>query len=84
MSDVVREIRIDECLWQNSMVQAGVLSEWAVGDGAIVEAGQGVATIVIEDAALTVRAAAGGRLTQVARVNAVLEPGDIIGRIVET
>jgi pyruvate/2-oxoglutarate dehydrogenase complex dihydrolipoamide acyltransferase (E2) component len=75
------EIKIDEGLWENDMVQEGLVERWFVADGADVAAGQAVVEVRIEDALHELLAPAAGRLTILAAVNDMIEPGSVVGRI---
>ena len=77
----VHDIRLDEDLWATRMLPEGLLERWLVADGALVEAGITVAELLIEGALVGVAAPVSGRLEMLAAVNAVVEPGSIIGRL---
>lgn len=81
MNRSAMQIRVDEHLWQNSMVQEGVLLAWTRADGAAVNAGEPVATVAIEGVDVQMLAPAAGKLRHSAAINAVLEPGDVIGDV---
>jgi pyruvate/2-oxoglutarate dehydrogenase complex dihydrolipoamide acyltransferase (E2) component len=63
------------------MLPEGVLERWFLAEGAVVEAGEPLAAIRIEDALHNITAPASGRLTETAAVNSVVDPGTSIGRI---
>jgi pyruvate/2-oxoglutarate dehydrogenase complex dihydrolipoamide acyltransferase (E2) component len=63
------------------MMPEGILERWRVADGATLAEGDVVAEVRIEDALHELIAPGKGRLTQLAGVNDVIEPGSLIGRI---
>jgi pyruvate/2-oxoglutarate dehydrogenase complex dihydrolipoamide acyltransferase (E2) component len=71
----MQTIRADEALWASSMLPEGVVVRWFIADGAAIAAGERLAEIRIEDALHEVVAPASGRVTIVARINDVIEPG---------
>ena len=76
------EISISSDFWACSMLPEGILERWRVADGGLVIAGDVVAEVRIEDAVHELIAPASGRLTKLAGLNDVIEPGTVIGRIV--
>jgi len=74
-------IRVDAGLWRNTMLPEGYIETWLRPDGAAVEAGDPVAAIRIEDALHDLPAPAQGLLHILEKVNAVVEPGTVIGEI---
>ena len=75
------DIRIADDLWGASMTPEGVLEAWRQADGADVRAGTPLAEIRIEGAVHEVIASTSGRLAILAKPNALIEPGTMIGRI---
>jgi pyruvate/2-oxoglutarate dehydrogenase complex dihydrolipoamide acyltransferase (E2) component len=75
------DLSISSDLWRSSMMPEGILERWRVTDGSFVEEGAVVAEIRIEDALHELVAPARGRLVTLARLNDVIEPGSVIGRI---
>ena len=75
------DISISPDLWAGVMLPEGILEHWRVADGCLVSQGEVVAEIRIEDALHEMVAPAGGRLTKLAKLNEILEPGSVIGRI---
>ena len=75
------EIRLAEALWATSIAPEGVLEQWRRREGDLVEAGAPVATVRIEDALHTITSPQSGRLQLLARENAIIEPGTIIGTV---
>jgi len=77
------EVRIDEGLWEGAMCQEAILLGWAAAPGSRVEQGQKIAELLVEGARHEITAPVGGRLNEPVAVESVLEPGDLICRIVE-
>ena len=75
------DIRLSEDLWSTSMAPEGVLERWRVRPAEIAVAGTTVAEVRIDDALHEAIAPASGRLTILMGSNAVVQPGDVIGRI---
>ncbi len=75
------DIRLSEDLWSTSMAPEGVLERWRLRPAQIAVAGTSVAEVRIDDALHEVLAPASGRLTLLMDPNAVVQPGDVIGRI---
>jgi pyruvate/2-oxoglutarate dehydrogenase complex dihydrolipoamide acyltransferase (E2) component len=75
------DIYVSSKLWASSMMPEGILERWRVADGATLAEGDVVAEVRIEDALHELIAPGKGRLTQLAGVNDVIEPGSLIGRI---
>ena len=75
------DIQLDENLWATRMLPEGLLVRWLVADGAPVEAGVTLAELTIEGAVVAVAAPVSGRLSVMAAVKTVVEPGSIIGRL---
>jgi len=75
------EIRITADLWASSMLPEGIIEKWIMPDGALVETGEPVAAIRIEDALHEIAAPASGRLTADLKANSVVDPGTVIGHI---
>jgi hypothetical protein len=74
-------IRIDEALWSGATSPQAVLLEWAAPNRALVDQGLRVAEVMIEGCRHAIMAPATGRLMHGIEPLAVLEPGDVIGRI---
>jgi len=74
-------ISISSDFWAGCMLPEGILERWRVADGSDVAAGDVVAEIRIEDALHELTAPSAGRLVALTRVNDVIEPGSVIGRI---
>ena len=77
----MQDINVDEALWASSMLPEGVVERWIIADGAIVAAGDPMAEIRIEDALHEITVPASGRLTIIAAVNTVVEPGSLLARL---
>lgn len=68
-------------LWSCVILPEGILEKWLKPDGTLVEAGEPVATVRIEDSLHDLTAPRDGWLTIDRPVNAVVEPGAIVGHI---
>lgn len=75
------DISISSDIWAGSMLPEGIFERWRVADGSLLAAGEVVAEIRIEDALHELTAPSGGRLTQYAEANQIIEPGSVIGSI---
>ena len=76
------DISISPDFWAGVMLPEGILERWRVADGCELAAGAVIAEVRIEDALHEITAPAGGRLTKLAKLNEIVEPGSVIGRIV--
>jgi pyruvate/2-oxoglutarate dehydrogenase complex dihydrolipoamide acyltransferase (E2) component len=74
----MQDIKVDEALWASSMLPEGIVERWFIADGATVAAGDLMAEIRIEDALHEITAPVSGRLTIIAAVNTVVEPGSLL------
>jgi pyruvate/2-oxoglutarate dehydrogenase complex dihydrolipoamide acyltransferase (E2) component len=74
-------IRVVQELWANSLLPEGMIEKWLLPDGAFVEAGEPVAALRIEGALHELQAPAEGWLSIDLKINAVVEPGAVIGHI---
>ncbi|MEA2890588.1 MAG: hypothetical protein QOI05_1381 [Bradyrhizobium sp.] len=79
LQDVV--IRVDQAFWASSILPEGIVQQWFIADGSIAETGDKMAEIRIEDALHEITAPVRGRLTIVAAVNNVVEPGSLLGTL---
>jgi pyruvate/2-oxoglutarate dehydrogenase complex dihydrolipoamide acyltransferase (E2) component len=77
----MQEIKVDSALWATSMLPEGIVERWLVVDGATVAAGDPMAELRIEDALHEITAPASGRVTIVAAVNTIVEPGSLLGKL---
>ena len=77
MTDIV----IAEDLWACSMLPEGIVENWLVADGDAVDERQPLVAVRIEDAVHEINAPASGQLRIKARVNAVIEPGSVLGSV---
>ena len=75
------DIAISSDFWSGCMLPEGILERWRVAEGSLVEEGAVVAEVRIEDALHELTAPVRGRLVTLARVNDVVEPGSVIGRV---
>jgi len=74
-------IAVPADFWSSSMLPQGILEKWLMADGTFVEAGEAVACVRVEDALHELMAPSEGWLTVDRPVNAVVEPGAIVGHI---
>lgn len=74
-------ITVASDLWATSLMPEGIIENWLYADGSLVEAGDPVATVRIEDALHDIVAPFKGRLHIGCKTNAVIEPGMVIGHI---
>jgi hypothetical protein len=79
MQDV--DVRVDQAFWASSILPEGIVQRWFIADGSIAETGDKMAEIRIEDALHEITAPVRGRLTIVAAVNNVVEPGSLLGTL---
>lgn len=77
------DIRIDEGLWASSMDPEGILERWFVRDGEAVAAGDRVAEVRLEGARHEIMSPVSGRLSIVARPNALIEPGAVLATVTQ-
>lgn len=75
------DIKVSEQLWASRMLPEGIVECWFAADGEVVAAGQTLVQIRIEGAAHDVVAPAAGRLTRIAAVNDIIEPGSLLGQL---
>lgn len=75
------DISISSDFWAGCMMPEGILERWRVPEGSYVEAGAVVAEIRIEDALHELTAPVRGRLVTLAKMNDIIEPGTVIGRV---
>ncbi|MEE7448987.1 biotin attachment protein [Methylobacterium radiotolerans] len=75
------DVHVAEKLWSTGMLPEGILERWFVADGARVRAGEAVAAVRIGEALHDILTPADGRLTVLASVNDVVDPGCIIAEV---
>ena len=75
------QIRVEPELWATAILPEGILEKWLAPEGALVEQGQPVAVIRIEDALHDLCSPDKGRLSIDRRPNSVIEPGAVIGHV---
>lgn len=75
------DLSISPDFWASSMLPEGILERWRVADGSLVAQGDVLAEVRIEDALHELTAPVRGKLTKLAKVSEVIEPGSVIGRI---
>jgi len=73
------DIRVPEDLWLDD--RQGVIVSWLYKDGARVEAGKLIAELMVEKAQLELFAPASGCLQIFCEPEAVIDRGQVIGRI---
>lgn len=66
------DVHVAEELWSTGMQPEGILERWFVADGALVRAGEALHDIASPTS---------GRLTVLAPVNEVIDPGCIIAEV---
>jgi pyruvate/2-oxoglutarate dehydrogenase complex dihydrolipoamide acyltransferase (E2) component len=82
ISAVVTPLQVSAELWATSLLPEGILEEWLRPDGGLVETGDPVAIVRIEDALHELMAPAKGRLSISVKAHAVVEPGTVLGSII--
>ncbi len=75
------DVHVAEELWSTVMQPEGILERWFVADGALVRAGEAVAAVRIGEALHDIASPTSGRLTVLAPVNEVIDPGCIIAEV---
>ena len=75
------EIKAAEALWASAIAPEGLVERWFVPNAAAIATGQAVVEVRIEDALHVLQAPAAGRLTILAAVNDVIEPGSVLARV---
>lgn len=68
-------------LWATSVLPEGIVERWNFAEGRPVETGDPVAVVRIESALHDILAPAKGRLHIRCKVNAVVDPGCVIGDV---
>ena len=80
--ELITKIAVTPELWATSVLPEGLIEQWLFADGSMVEAGDPVAIVRIEDALHQLVAPARGRLNIDLRANSVVEPGAEIGTVI--
>lgn len=75
------DVQVAEDLWSQGMMPEGILERWFVADGAWVRAGESVAAVRIGEMLHDITSPADGRLTVLAPVNELVDPGCIIAEV---
>jgi pyruvate/2-oxoglutarate dehydrogenase complex dihydrolipoamide acyltransferase (E2) component len=75
------EVRVDEAIWASTIFPEGIVQRWFIADGAIAETGAKIAEIRVEGALHEITSPARGRLTIVAAVDDVAEPGFLLATL---
>lgn len=77
----MRPIILDEALWATRLIPEGMLEQWCAEDGQVVELGDRIAEVRIEDQLHEITAPAGGRLYRLSALGDVVEPGAVIAEL---
>jgi pyruvate/2-oxoglutarate dehydrogenase complex dihydrolipoamide acyltransferase (E2) component len=80
--ELITKIAVTPDLWAASVLPQALIERWLLPDGTVVEAGDPVANISVEDALHEIMAPARGRLSIELKANSVVEPGTTIGRVI--
>jgi hypothetical protein len=80
--ELITKIAVTPELWATNALPEGLIERWLVPDGSLVEAGDPVASVRVEDALHDLMAPARGRLCIELGANTVIEPGTTVGRVV--
>ena len=75
------EVRVDEVIWASTIFPEGIVQPWFIADGAIAETGAKIAGTRVEGALHEITSPASGRLTIVAAVDGVVEPGFLLATL---
>ena len=75
------EVRVDEAIWASTIFPEGIVQRWFIVDGAVAETGAKVAGARVEGALHEITSPASGRLTIVAAVDGVVEPGFLLATL---
>jgi hypothetical protein len=75
------EVRVDEAISASTILSEGVVQRWFIADGALAETGAKIAEVRVEDALHEITSPASGRLTIIAAVNDVVEPGFLLATL---
>lgn len=78
---LITKITVPQELWATSLLPEGILEAWLAPDGSMVEAGDPIAAVRLEDSLHQLSAPARGRLHARLHMNAVVEPGMQIGDV---
>jgi pyruvate/2-oxoglutarate dehydrogenase complex dihydrolipoamide acyltransferase (E2) component len=79
MQDV--DVRVDEAIWASTILPEGIVQRRFIADGALAETGVKIAEIRVEGALHEITSPARGRVTIVAAVNDVVEPGSLLATL---
>lgn len=71
-------------LWASNIMPEGILESWLRPDGSLVEIGDPVAAVRVEDCLHQLCAPARGRLRTELKTDSVVEPGMVIGSVLRT
>lgn len=82
MSSII-DIKVPPELWSSSIMPEGVFEKWLQPEGASVKAGSPIACIRIEGMLHELMAPSTGKLKYSYKVNSVIDPGCVVGQIIE-
>ncbi|UVK47106.1 lipoyl domain-containing protein [Mesorhizobium sp. AR07] len=74
-------IKTDGELWGSTMLPEGIVERWFIVSGETIGAGERIAEVRIEEALREIVAPADGRVTIVAVVNDIVEPGSVLATL---
>jgi hypothetical protein len=80
--ELITKIAVAPDLWAANVFPEGLIERWLIPDGTLVEAGDPVASVRVEDTLHDLMAPARGRLCIEIKANGVIEPGATVGCIV--
>jgi len=69
--------------WATRVLPEGTLERWLVPDGTILRKDDPVAELLIEGELITLKASADGKLIVDSRPNSIIEPGSVIGHLLD-
>ncbi len=73
------EIGIPEDLWEED--EEGVITTWLTDDGATIDKGDVIATVMVKKVQFDIHAPADGKLVMLKKADDIIRKGDVIGRI---
>jgi len=82
ISALATPLQVSADLWATCLLPQGILEGWLRPNGSLVEAGDPVAIVHIEDALHEVMAPTKGYLSISVEVNSVIEPGTVMGSVI--
>ena len=75
------DVKVPAEFWASSIMPEGVLERWLQPNGGRIEAGDIIATVRVEGMLHKLLAPCAGTLQTTCKVNSVIDPGFVIGRI---